>query len=62
MKTTEELAIEVFEAKEKLKRLAMTNQREKYEDRQADAVEYALAQERMFNAQRVLDERIAGGK
>lgn len=60
VKTTEDLAIEVFEAREALNCHAQRNVfGMNYEDRKASAVQFALAQERAFKARAALDAHIS---
>lgn len=59
---TEKLAIEAFEANERVRMLMMMNTPTDYEARKKAAVELAVAQEAALFAQRKLDERIQGVK
>lgn len=56
-KTTEQLAIEAFEARERYSHLGMMNVPADYEARKKQAVEYALAREELFKAEKALNER-----
>jgi hypothetical protein len=58
--STEELATEAFQARERVRALEVMNTPADYEDRKKAAVELAVAREAAFYAQRKLDERLSG--
>jgi hypothetical protein len=57
-KTTEQLAIEAFEARERFNMLSMMNVPTDYEARKKQAVEYALALEELSKAEQALTEKV----
>jgi uncharacterized protein Smg (DUF494 family) len=56
-KTTEQLALEHFEAQEHFNALRMMNTPTDYEERKKSAVQYALAQEALRKAEQALFSR-----